>query len=248
MQPIIDNFSSDPANYAAFRPESPNEIFDFLYSHCKSFDIAWDCGTGNGQVASVLAGRFGKVYATDISKEQLSHAIQKRNIIYLNERSEQTSIPPHSVDLVTCAQALHWFDFDKFFTEVRRVAKANALVAAWTYNLLTISKEVDEVIAELYTNITGPYWNPQRKYIDENYTTIPFYFKKMKTPEFQIVKEISLKQLIGYLRTWSGVTNYIKVNNNDPLAIIEDSLTKAWGTNELRKVSWPVYVRAGTVT
>jgi ubiquinone/menaquinone biosynthesis C-methylase UbiE len=247
MKPVIDNFSSGAADYAAFRPESPKEVFDFLYSNVNSFDAAWDCGTGNGQVAAVLAERFGKVYATDISTEQLARAIQKDNIIYLAERSELTSLPDHSVDLVTCAQALHWFDFDKYFAEVRRVAKPNALVAAWTYNILTISKEIDGVISELYTDITGPYWNPQRKYIDENYTTIPFDFKEIKTPDFQIVKQISLKQLLGYLRTWSGVVNYIKAHSTDSVSMIEERLTKAWGTNELQSVKWPVYMRAGRV-
>jgi len=135
MKQTIDNFSKGAADYAIFRPESPQEVFDFLYRHVKNFDTAWDCGTGNGQVAAKLSERFKQVYATDISSEQLGHAEKRDNIIYRKERAEQTTLADNSIDLITIAQAIHWFDFDTFYKEVRRVAQPGALIAAWTYNL-----------------------------------------------------------------------------------------------------------------
>ena len=126
----MDNFSKGAAEYVAFRPLSPEGIFDFLYAHTYSFGQAWDCGTGNGQVAARLAERFSKVYGTDISKEQLALAVQKDNITYRVERAEQTSLSDRSIDLVTVAQAIHWFDLNNFYKEVKRVAKPGALIAA----------------------------------------------------------------------------------------------------------------------
>src|SRR5437016_4267876 len=107
MKQIIDNFSTGAADYASFRPESPPELFDFIYKHVNGFDAAWDCGTGNGQVAAKLAEKFKTVYGTDISNEQLDHAIKKDNIIYRHERAEQTTLASNSVDLITVAQAIH---------------------------------------------------------------------------------------------------------------------------------------------
>jgi len=245
MKQIIDNFSTGSSDYATFRPESPSEIFDFIYAHVKNFGAAWDCGTGNGQVAVELAKRFDKVYGTDISETQLQHAKKKDNVIYRKERAEQTSFPDHSVDLVTVAQAIHWFDFDKFYAEVSRVVKPGGLVAVWTYVTMRLTPEIDKVIDRLYEDITGPYWDKERKYVDENYQTIPFPFKEIPTPEFSIVKHWDLERFAGYLRTWSGVKHYMQKENKDPLDLILPDLKKAWGNNEQQRVYWPVYMRAG---
>jgi SAM-dependent methyltransferase len=247
MKQIIDNFSSGSAEYVNFRPESPVEVFDFIYSHVNTFGTAWDCGTGNGQVAAKLAERFKKVYATDISEEQLALAQKKENIVYLRERAEQTFFPDNSIDLITVAQAIHWFDFDKFYAEVRRVARPGAMIAAWTYVTMKLTPEIDEVINYFYEDITGPYWDKERKYVDAGYSTIPFPFKEIPAPEFRIIKHWDLQQFIGYLRTWSGVKHYINKENKDPLSLVLPDLKKAWGNSELQQVYWPVYMRAGYV-
>jgi ubiquinone/menaquinone biosynthesis C-methylase UbiE len=247
MKQVIDNFSIGSSDYAAFRPESPAEIFDFLYSNAPAFDTAWDCGTGNGQVAEKLAHRFGKVFGTDISNEQLVHAKQKSNITYLQERAEKTSLPDYSIDLVTVAQAIHWFDFDPFFSEVRRVAKPGALIAAWTYTNLRITAAVDEVTDHLYYDITKAWWDKERAYVDAAYKTIPFPFEEISTPQFTIKRRSTLQQVLGYLRTWSGVKHYIAKEHADPSLLIIDDLEKAWGPSELLEVYWPVHMRAGFV-
>ncbi len=247
MKQIIDNFSSESKNYATFRPESPQELFDFLFEKTKHFEVAWDCGTGNGQVAMVLAGRFGSVIATDISEEQLKHASPKTGVDYRLERAEKTSIAEKSVDLITVAQAIHWFDYDYFYKEVMRVAKPGCLLAVWTYNLVLVSPEVDRVIHHLYADITGPYWDKERRYIDEEYKTIPFPFAEIAHPEFQIVKSWTLEQLTGYLETWSGVKNYMKAGHMNPVTAIAENLKRAWGNDETKQIIWPLHVRAGYI-
>jgi len=248
MKQLKDNFSDGSDEYALFRPESPAEIFDFLNTHVPALGTAWDCGTGNGQVAARLAERFNKVYGTDISKEQLSNATLKENISYLLERAEHTSLPDGSIDLITVAQAIHWFDFEAFYKEVRRVARPGAVIAAWTYTVLKFNDSIDEVIHKLYVPITGPYWDAERKLVDDGYATIPFPFREIKTPVFRIVKQMSLPQLEGYLRTWSGVKHYQKKTGTDPVSLISEELKKAWGHEQVKTVVWDVFMRAGHIS
>lgn len=247
MKQIIDNFSSTAADYAIYRPESPREVFDFLYSNVNGFGTAWDCGTGNGQVATKLAERFKLVYGTDISTEQLHHAVLRNNIIYMQQRAEQCSLPDRSVDLITVGQAIHWFDFDAFYKEVCRVARPGALIAAWTYTVLRLTPAVNEVIDHLYLDITHAYWDKQRDLVDARYRTLPFPFKEVQSPDFEIVKKYSLKQLIGYLSTWSGVRHYMMKEKTDPVAMITADLEKAWGRERELEVRWPVHMRAGRI-
>jgi len=247
MKGAIDNFSSGSDHYSIFRPSPPAEIFDFLYANCRGFDHAWDCGTGNGQVARVLVQKFGAVTATDISETQLAEAPKLANVDYRIERAENTSILPSSVDLVTVAQAIHWFDFDGFYREVRRVCKPGALLAAWTYTGIHVTEEVDKVIDKLYHELTGPYWDKERRYVDDRYSTIPFPFAEISTPEFNISQEMTLAQLTGYLRTWSGVKHYEKAMGIDPVSTVEEELVAAWGGAATHRSRWPVHMRAGRI-
>ena len=247
MKGAIDNFSSGSDNYSLFRPSSPVEVFDFLYANTSRFEDAWDCGTGNGQVATVLAGKFQQVTATDISAQQIAEALKLPNIRYCIERAEHTSIASSSVDLVTVAQAIHWFDFEPFYAEVRRVCRPGALLAAWTYAGIHVTETVDKVIEKLYFDVTGPYWDKERRYVDACYQTIPFPFDEINTPPVSITQPMSLAQLLGYLRTWSGVKHYENATGQDPVSLIADDLAVAWGDDAERLSRWPVHMRAGRV-
>ncbi len=247
MKQVIDNFSTGSADYSTFRPESPDAVFEFLYRHVKHFDVAWDCGTGNGQVAVRLAEKFKTVYGTDISQEQLNHAEQRDNIIYRCERAEKTTFDDNCIDLVTVAQAIHWFDFDTFYKEVKRVAKPGGLVAAWTYSLLKLTPAINNVIDHLYYDITYPYWDRERRLVDDGYKTITFPFEELEVPLFEIRKTYTFDQFIGYLRTWSGVKHYVAKEHKDPLLLVIDDLKTAWGDAATAGVWWPVHMRAGLV-
>lgn len=248
MKPIFDNFSEISTSYAKYRPEAPSALISFLLQQTNSTGVAWDCGTGNGQVALQLADSFTKVYATDISEAQLKSAPAHPNITYLNERAEKTSIPAGTVDLITAAQALHWFDFEHYFDEVERVAKPNCVICAWTYSLLEVDNEaVNKVIARLHNEITGEYWDVVSRYVNERYETIPFPYRGITVPEFSIEKELTAEEVIGYLRTWSSVKHYIEQEGHEPVALIEDDFHRAWGDTQTLRVTWPLHVRAGRV-
>lgn len=241
-----DNFSKQAALYAQFRPTYPQELYDFLLPIVPDLGVAWDCGTGNGQVAAELAGYFEKVYATDISIKQLNNAIQKANIIYSVTPAEQASFPNKTFDLITVAQAIHWFDFEKFYSEVKRTLKPDGIIAVIGYGLIKTEPGLSKVINYLYRDVLGNYWDKERKYIDENYQTIPFPFNELPTPELSVSYKWSLEQLVGYLNTWSAVQHYITQNGKDPVGLIIDDLSNVCGPTSI-DVNFPTLLRVGKI-
>jgi ubiquinone/menaquinone biosynthesis C-methylase UbiE len=240
-----DFFSGHAKLYATFRPTYPKELYQFIFEHIREFSTAWDCATGNGQVAQHLVQRFTKVFATDISKQQLDNAVKADNIIYSLQPAENTDFPNQSFDLITVGQALHWFDLDKFYTEVKRVAKPDALLAVWGYALCTVSPEIDKHFLHFYHHIVGPYWDSARRMVEEEYRTVPFPFREIKTPTFKIQVEWTLEEFGGYLITWSATQKFIKDKNYDPVPGVMKVIQPYW--HEKEKITFPVFLKLGRV-
>ena len=242
-----DNFSSASDQYAKYRPAYPAGLYTWLKDSLRNAETAWDCATGNGQVAAELANFFKEVYATDISQSQLDNAIQKDNIFYSVQRAEITNFPDGCFDLITVAQAIHWFDFDAFYKEVKRVAKPGAMLVVVGYCNLVIAPQPDQIIDEFYRNIVGPFWDKERKYLDEKYETIPFLPGEIDCPVFRNTYEWTFEQLMGYLGTWSGVKHYINATGKDPLIELRKKLMPAWGNQLTRHVEFPLLLRAARI-
>ena len=242
-----DLFSKQAAAYRQYRPEYPKELYEYILQHVKGRESAWDCGTGNGQVAVVLADYFQEVDATDISENQLKNAIEKENVYYLLTRAEHTHFDKDTFDLITVAQALHWFNFETFYQEVRRVAKPGAVLAVWGYGLFRVVPEIDKIIDDFYKNITGPYWDQERRYIDDQYKSIPFPFQQPEegTKQFTIIKPWTIADLEGYLNTWSAVQHYIKERGESPVGALMDQIDGLWPAGEVKDVRFPVFMKLG---
>lgn len=239
-----DHFSERTKDYAAFRPTYPAALFEYLSGISQDKETAWDCATGNGQSAQELSKYFSQVLATDASTRQIEQATKRKNIIYSVSVAEQTSIETGSVDLVTVAQALHWFDLEKFFLEVKRVLKPNGVLAVWSYNLLNIRPDIDEVINHFYEETLESYWQPERRMVEEGYAEIQFPFKQIKTPDFAMKQEWVCSQLLGYLGTWSAVKKYKQENGIDPVVELSEEITLLWGDSEEKlKVEWPLNIK-----
>src|SRR5689334_24821176 len=116
-QAFHDHFSSVANRYADFRPHYPAALFDYLATLVPQNSTVWDCACGNGQASHDLATRFAKVIATDASKEQIASAKPNPKVEFRVALAEQSGLPDHSAELITIAQAIHWFDFDKFYAE-----------------------------------------------------------------------------------------------------------------------------------
>jgi ubiquinone/menaquinone biosynthesis C-methylase UbiE len=110
-----DNFSTHSNLYKQYRPDYPLDLFEWLFKQINQFESAWDCGTGNGQIARVLSKKFKNVFVTDISEQQLSNAAILPNIEYSKQSAEHTNFANNSFDLITVGQAIHWFDFENFY-------------------------------------------------------------------------------------------------------------------------------------
>jgi SAM-dependent methyltransferase len=243
-----DHFSRQAVDYAKYRPHYPPSLFVWLAEQVPRRDCAWDVGTGSGQAAVALATHFERVVATDPAAAQVKNAEAHARVTYRVAPAEQTDIESQSVDLITVAQALHWFDFDRFYAEAVRVARPQGLIAVWAYGLGEITPEVDTVVRHYYGDIVGPYWPPERRYIDEAYATIPFPFEPLATPDFAMTQQWALEDFVGYLGTWSAGQRYRQAQGHDPLERIYDSLAAAWGVSSTaRTIKWPIYLRVGRI-
>lgn len=239
-----DNFSTQSGLYSKFRPGYPQKLFDFLLPLVPEKNVAWDCGTGNGQVALKLSRYFKEVFATDLSAAQISNAALKDNIFYSVQKAEQTSFGENTFDLITVAQAIHWFNFEEFYNEARRALRPGGVIAVIGYGILRINRCLNSMIDKFYSVTIGPYWDAERKYVDANYSTIPFPFKKIKSPFFSMNYYWEFDQVIGFLNTWSAVQHYIKKHNENPVEQFADELKEGWGNIAKRKVSFPVFMIA----
>ena len=187
--------------------------------------------------------------ATDSSEKQLLLATPRENINYQVSKAEQTVFAANSFDLISIAQAYHWFHFEDFKKEATRVAKPNAIIAAWCYNIPASNNAIiNTLITHFYTRIVGPYWDAERKYIDQSYRTIPFDFEELPAKEFSIEVTWNRDDLIGYFNSWSSVQHFIKANQYNPVTEMATQLNAAWpsGENEL-PFSFPIFLRIGRV-
>ncbi|MGD9724137.1 MAG: class I SAM-dependent methyltransferase [Pirellulales bacterium] len=245
---FADHFSKQAGAYTQFRPRYPRALFAFLATLPAQRESAWDCGTGNGQAAVDLAEHFARVLATDPSSNQIAHAQPHPRVEYLVARAEACPLADQSVDLITVAQALHWFDRPAFYREVRRVGSAGSVLAAWSYGLAAITAEIDRVVWRLYEEILGEYWPPERRLIELRYTTLDFPFVRIDVPEFSMTVDWQLADLLGYLTTWSSLERYQQQRGENPLALVERDLTAAWGDPAtVRTVRWPLFLLVGQI-
>jgi SAM-dependent methyltransferase len=244
-QGFKDHFSKQAADYAKYRPRYPKELFRWLASIAPARELAWDCATGSGQAAIELAAVFERVIATDASEKQIANAEQHSRVEYRVATAEESGLKAAPVDLVTVAQALHWFDLVRFEAEARRVARTGGIVAAWAYKLATVSPAVDAIVNHYYSDVVGPYW-PAERVLVERFEELPFAFDQIAAPPFQMVAQWEAEHLLGYLRTWSATQRFMAAEKRDPLVAVETEVRRAW-REETRRVVWPLTVKVGRV-
>lgn len=243
-----DHFSGHSKLYAQFRPGYPKKLFAFVASHAPAKERAWDCATGPGQAARGLAEHFSEVIATDASAEQLAQAEPHPRVTYAKAPAEASGLANASVDAVTVAQAVHWFDLDKFYAEARRVLRPGGVIAVWSYAFLNIEASIDAVVNAYYSETVGPYWPPQRKLVEDEYRSLPFPFAVLEAPRFTMSARWALPHLMGYLDSWSATQRYKRDKQHDPLPELYTRLAPLWGEPSAEKeVRWPLVFKAGRV-
>lgn len=243
-----DLFSQQAAIYARYRPVYPHALYEHLATLAPQHSTAWDCATGNGQAAVELARYFDQVFATDISEKQLQQTIPHEKITYFIAPAHASGLPDNSIDLITVAQAYHWFDFEAFHREIIRVAKPGAVIAVWGYSLIqSTDTPLNTLIHDFYRQKTGPYWDAERKHVDEHYTTVPFPYKELPSPSFHIEVQWTKEDLAGYLNTWSSIQHFIKANGYNPVDAFAEAVKTIWPEDATRPFYFPLFVRVGVV-
>ena len=243
-----DHFSRDSEGYAKYRPRYPSALFEWLAATVESRELAWDCATGNGQAAVGLATWFTRVVASDASIDQLRYATPLPNIEYRHESAESSDLETHSVDLVTCAQAVHWLSRDRFFAEARRVLRARSVIAVWGYHIpLVLETTIDAAIRQFHDEVVGPYWPPERRLVLDRFSTIDLPFEPIDAPEFDMRCAWTLDDFAAYLGTQSATDRYRRAHSgDDPVPDLVARIEVPWGgRHEVRDVHFPVFMRAG---
>ena len=247
MKPFADHFSRIAGDYAAHRPRYPDALFGWLASIAPARHRAWDCGTGNGQAAAALARRFDFVVATDPSAAQIAHAAREPRLRYVVATAECVPLAAGSMSLATVAQALHWFDLDAFYAEVRRVLARGGVLAVWSYGLCTVGdRSLDAALRRFHDETVGPYWPAERALVNAGSERLDFPFAEIEPPRVAMEARWTLAQLAGYLSTWSAVQRAREATGDDPLPALLESLRGRWGgPDSTRLVAWPLSIRAG---
>lgn len=237
-----DHFSDASDDYARYRPTYPAELFDYLAAVAPATKNAWDCATGSGQAAVVLGEHFDTVLATDASATQVESAQPHANVEYAVASAEESGLPADSVDLITVGQAYHWFDAARFASEAKRVLHGEGVLAIWCYETCSVNSQCDDIVVHLYSDLTGEFWPPERALIEDGYRGVELPGAQLEAPEFEMVIDWSVDDMLGYLGTWSACRRYAAAHGQDPVAMISDALREAWGSGE-RTVRWPMRLR-----
>lgn len=247
-KPWSDHFSQVSKSYDQFRPHYPETLYEYLNQACPHHDLAWDCATGTGQAALALANYFTQVIATDASPQQIAQAKPCTNVSYRPATAESSGIPTATVDLVTVAQALHWFDLDAFYTEVKRVLKPTGVLAVWSYGIMQLSDPgLQQLVDYYYSDTLNEYWPPQRRWVEEGYRSLPFPFAEEQTPSFNIQATFNYEQLCGYLSTWSATQKYRAATTPDPFPDVCQQIADQWPQSPDISINWPVILRLGRI-
>lgn len=243
----VGHFASIAAAYSAYRPTYPAALFDWLAAEAVGRDLAWDCGAGSGQATRALAERFAEVVATDVSRAQLAAGARTRGVHAWAAAAERSGIRTGRVDVITVAQALHWFDVAAFFEEVRRVARPRGLIVVWSYADPRLDGRPGAVLAAFADRVRS-YWPPGRELVDTGYRTIALPFVERPVPNFSMTADWPLDAVIGYVGTWSAVGAYRDIHGVDPIVALRQELAPAWGdATQRRGIAWTLSVRAARV-
>lgn len=243
----INTFVEASGKYASFRPCYPHALFEWIADQCFRRRRAWDCATGSGQAAIGLAEYFEEIHATDIAAEQIAHAIERPNIIYRVAPAEACLVEDRSIDLIAVAQALHWFDFNRFWPEVRRVAAPKAFFCAWGYDWFECPQALDAELVRPFRDIISPFWASNNGILWRGYRPeeIKFPFQALLAPSFAIEVAWTPAQLLDYMCTWSA---YKRSRTHPDATAAMDALLARIGTwldaSELFPIRMPLKILA----
>lgn len=242
--PMSADFSRWARLYAQARPTYPAALFEYLAGLCRLRETAWDCATGNGQAALGLADHFRRVVASDRSLEQIREAVGNPRIAYRVATAERSALPDASLDLVTVAAAIHWFDLDAFDRELTRVLRRGGVAAAWSYHAAHLDSEVGAALRSFYLEVVRPYFPPGFELVEDRYETIRLPGAEIPAPRFWMEAEWDTDHVLAFVRSWSGVQAYLRREGRDPTEMLVEPLRRIeTASGDRHRLRWPLYLR-----
>jgi SAM-dependent methyltransferase len=241
MKHTQDHFSAIASQYAVGRIGYPKGLYRFLAAQCGDHHLAWDCATGSGQAAPDLARVFSRVIATDISGALLALAPAHPRISYRIASAEESGIDPDSVDLITVAQALHWFDLQCFWREVLRVLRKNGVLAFWGYNWPIVGPGVDRALEDFKAVISSS-WPERSIILHEGYTSIRPPLRELSSPALEASADWDLNDYLAHLRSWSATRYYRERTGQDVVEQFRPAFAAAWRGGRV-PVRWQLILR-----
>jgi SAM-dependent methyltransferase len=201
-----------------------------------------------GIALPATGAHFRRVLATDASLDQLGHAQRREGVTYHAAEAARSGLRSGSVDLVSVAQAMHWFDLDPFYEEVRRVLRPGGVLSAWTYERFKIDERIDERVDEFAEEIVGPYWPPERRHVDSGYASLEFPFASIPAPQFVMRASWDLDQLLAYVGTWSASRRFWQAHGFNPTSDLDAAISPFWGERQSsRPILWRLSLKVGRV-
>lgn len=248
MSRFTDLFSGHAESYAVHRPRYPTRLGTALATLVERHERAWDAGCGPGRLTALLAPHFGHVVGTDASPEQLAGAEPAEGSSWACALAEAVPLAAGSFDLVTAAQAAHWFDLEDFYGEVRRVARIGTVLALVTYDRPRVSEAVDRVVDRFHDEVLEGHWSDRRRHVDARYATLPFPFEPLDVEVADMEERWPAEAFLAYVETWSGTKAYERAGGPERIDRFRDELVRAWSDPDReRTVTWALTVRAGRV-
>ena len=175
------------------------------------------------------------VDATDISDEQLANAHPRTNIRYQKSSAEQTPFTDNSFDLVCVAQALHWFDYQRFWPEVKRVLKPDGVFAAWGYNWPDWGEDLSAPLQTHFLDIIEPYFAPHNRLLWDHYRDVELPFKSIEKLDLEMTVEWSLAELFDMLHSASATRVCMRENGDGFFNKAQRLIADIWGDPSTRR-------------
>jgi SAM-dependent methyltransferase len=241
-----DHFSSHAAAYAAYRPGYPPELAAWLATLAPTAELALDVGAGSGQLSVLLAAHFERVIATEPSTRQVEGAVRHDRVEYRMAPAEKCDLPDVSVDLLTAAQAAHWFDLPAFFSEAQRLLKPDGAIVLLSYAGMEHRTAIEPLIDAFRLETLKHYWPAERQLVENGYRDIHLPFEAIPAPPFFIEVHWPLAAMVGYLDTWSAIRAMERDIGRGWFEDFLAVLREAWGDPEtVRTIRWPLAILAG---
>jgi len=162
-------FTDRVASYVKARPGYPAEVIDVLRNNCglTSSTVVADVGAGTGILARMLCEHAQSVYGVEPNDAMraacVDFLVDQQNFTAVNGAAENTTLPATSVDLITVAQAFHWFDQKEARHEFMRILKPNGFTALIWNDRKTSGSALAEAYEQLLIDFGTDYVEVQSR-------------------------------------------------------------------------------------